>query len=514
MRTANRLIFNTLVTFARMAVTVGLGLVTTRLLYEHIGEVNFGIYSVIAAALSFIALISNAILTSAQRHLAYELGRNNSRGLHSVFSTSLIVCFAFAAFAAALGMLFQPLVVHALRIPAERLDAATWVYTITLLGISCSMIATPFFAVFGARQAMAQDAVFSIFTSIVGLVVVFLLPYSSADSLASYATFLVAGQVFLLTAQAVRGLILFPETRFRFKLIEFGVARQLLSFAGWNLLGVFAWQVRAQGGNIVLNLFFGPAANASYAVASQASMYMTNFSGTIARATQPAMTTMRGAGVNHQMYELALTTTKLTVAASSLVAIPAILDAKGLLQLWLGRIPTYAETFVPLMLVGVLIIQFITGHNLVINADGRIKRISRYMFWIIISPVPLSALLFSVSAAPPSYFFALVIISSLVGTLFYIVFVGRQIDMPLKKSMREIGRTVAPIACGTVMASLPLLLLSTSAWRFVAVFVAYAVVAIPATWIIGLAPRDRARFRTFAKFVKEIILRRLHAKSA
>ena len=53
------------------------------------------------------------------------------------------------------------------------------------------------------------------------------------------------------------------------------------SFAGWNLIGVFAGIVYNQGVNIVLNIFGGPIVNAARAIAFQvsgaANQLVTNF---------------------------------------------------------------------------------------------------------------------------------------------------------------------------------------------------------------------------------------------
>ncbi|CAN0371717.1 unnamed protein product [Laminaria digitata] len=53
-----------------MALTIGIGLVTTRLLLGMLGTVDFGLFFVLGGGLSLIMLISTALSDAAQRHMA------------------------------------------------------------------------------------------------------------------------------------------------------------------------------------------------------------------------------------------------------------------------------------------------------------------------------------------------------------------------------------------------------------------------------------------------------------
>jgi hypothetical protein len=53
MQVANKIAFNTGVLYAKMAITIGLSLYTTRLVLSELGVNDFGIYNLIAGIIAY-----------------------------------------------------------------------------------------------------------------------------------------------------------------------------------------------------------------------------------------------------------------------------------------------------------------------------------------------------------------------------------------------------------------------------------------------------------------------------
>ena len=60
----------------------------------------------------------------------------------------------------------------------------------------------------------------------------------------------------------------FAECRYRF-VLDRPLLKEMFCFAGWNFIGAGSAMLRDQGGNIVINLFYGTMVNAACGIAVQ-----------------------------------------------------------------------------------------------------------------------------------------------------------------------------------------------------------------------------------------------------
>lgn len=61
----------------------------------------------------------------------------------------------------------------------------------------------------------------------------------------------------------------------------------MMSFSMWNLFDMFAYTMKNQGLNVLLNAFFGPVVNAARGIASQIMSAIQSFSSNIIIAFRP-----------------------------------------------------------------------------------------------------------------------------------------------------------------------------------------------------------------------------------
>ncbi len=503
MRQANRLISNVLVTYLRMALTIGIGLATTRLLLSTLGEVDYGLFMVLGGGLSIIMVVSTALSDAAQRHLAFEIGRGDDHALRQVFSTSVVIYLVLGLLIAAVGLALRPAFLHGLTIPDARQAAAAWVYDLTLLNLSLSVLATPYLAVFIARQAMVQDAVFALLTSVAGLIAILLTPYVHADNLIGYALLITATRLGFMFLQIARGLLLFPESRFHLRHVKRARSKDLIGFAGWSFLGAVAWQLRTQGGQILLNIFFGPSVNAAYAIANQVAMYLSNFAGAILKAARPAMVSFEGRGQRQALQRMVLSTSKLTVVLLSCIAVPLLLETATVVDLWLATPPDYATGFVSLTVLWVLIFQLTAGHASGLIADGRIGAASRYGFLITLSPLPVAAGLYAFTDASPLWYVVCVVASVVGTTLFRVTYIGGLLQIPARDWVTAVlGPVLLTVGLGAAVALLVRLTLPEGVARLSGVVIVFGLVTLATAWRGVLNPDERARLVGFAAAVR------------
>ena len=158
----NRLAKNTILLYVRMLFTMWLNLYTTRLTLANLGVEDMGIYGVVGSIVSMFAVFSGGMGNAVQRFLTYEIGRDNGDP-NKVFCSCLNVIFLLS------GIIFILLEVGGLwflhtkiNIPAESMDAAQWVFQISVLTCIVNLISIPYNSLIVAHEKMNAFAAISI----------------------------------------------------------------------------------------------------------------------------------------------------------------------------------------------------------------------------------------------------------------------------------------------------------------------------------------------------------------
>lgn len=125
----------------------------------------------------------------------------------------------------------------------------------------------------------------------------------------------------------------FTEIKFEFKYYP-SLFKSILGFSGWNLLGTFAFMLKGQGLNMLLNLFFGPMINAARGVAFQVNSAISGFSQNITLAFRPQIVNSYANNnfvkVRHLMY----TESRICFMLIAALITPLIIDLDYILCLW------------------------------------------------------------------------------------------------------------------------------------------------------------------------------------
>jgi|GEM_PF-2536721 len=507
MRQSTRLIVNSLAVYLRMVLTVGIGLYTTRLVFRLLGDVDYGLLSVLGAGGGLLLIFSDALVGSAQRHLAHELGRGDRQQLRIVFSTSVILFFAAGLTVLLVGGAISFSLVHVLAIPVERQVTCYWVFLMTLVMLAANVWGTPFRAMMTAHQSMILLSFLELLQSVLQLAAAVLLISTPGDRLMVYALALlvVTGITTLLSVGVC--LLWYPEGRPSLGLFRWSELRSIGRVAGWGVLGGTSWRLFMQGATIILNLAFGPLANAAYAVALQLNGYQNSLAEPIRRTVQPVLSYLYARNEQSRLQFLVLAASKYQVILMLYVAIPIMLETEGLLTLWLGSSPPYTSAMLRWIVFGFMAFYLTNGFDMLVLATGKLAHYTLLSTATNCLYIVVPALLFAtVSVGPWAMPAAFAVITILTAPLraFY---AGQQIGLSVRAWSRHVLAPVAAVAVvGMAAAATAHLLLEPSPHRLFVVACAHAVAAAPATWILALGPDEKQHFlRMWRQLIRGIL---------
>lgn len=388
---ANKLIAkNTIILNIRLVIVLIINLVISRFVLQNLGVTDYGLYTLVGGFVSLLTILTSAITGTAQRFITYELGRGDEQYLSKVFSNILnaigIITIGIIIVGTLLGFL---IVKDYLNIPSEKSTAAIFVYYCSLLTFAVNLIIVPYMALVNAYEHMRWYAIVSIIDAVLKLGVVALLVLFTKSRVEIYA-------LLLLFVCLINFLLYYVYCRREFssskyyKYFDKAIVKEMFSFSIWMGLGSAAGIIKDQGGNILINLFFGLTLNASMGIANQIRSLLGQFANNIGMAIAPQITKSYAEGQVDRAIRLTFFRTKCQGVFIMLIAIPIIIYTDEILALWLGDVPEYSTVFVRQMCFICIFNSIAQGYGPLFLAIGNIKKYQILGSMVLLSYIPLT----------------------------------------------------------------------------------------------------------------------------
>ena len=368
-----RIAKNTLLLYMRMGLIMIISLWASRVVLSTLGETDFGLYNVIGGIVVAFSFLNGVMNSSCNRYYATQLGRQDYEALHQVFKVNVTI---FLILAAAILLLSESvglwIMERKMNIPAQRLTACRWVYQLSIFSFLCSVVAIPYRAIITAKEKMKVYAYCSVVEAALKLGIVFLLSISPIDRLVFYALMM------LLVSLATNGFYIlychrcYPECRYDWH-CDKALAREIVSFNGWGVLGSMATIGKNQGVNILLNMFFGPAVNAARGLANQVYVNVYQFVQNYVLAFNPQIVKSYAAGERGAMMRLVFQASRFSYFLLYALVLPLLLEMDCVLGLWLKEVPALTASFASIMLAVSLVDSFHDPLFYAVQATGKVK---------------------------------------------------------------------------------------------------------------------------------------------
>ena len=395
-----RIAKNTMFLYVRMLLIMGVTLYTSRVVLEALGVEDFGIYNVVGGVVVLFTFVNNAMVSSTQRFLNYELGRKDQEATAHVFSASVTIhwCIAIVTLilAETVGFWF---LLNYIQYPQEREWAVIITYQFAIFSTYVNMVRAPYNAAIIAYEKMSFYAYISVIEAILRLLIAYLLSLANFDRLIFYSflMFSVIGIVTFGYYMYCRSY--FSTCRYTYRW-EKELYKRLMGFSGWSLFGGIANMGASQGLNILLNMFFGVTVNAAMGIANQVHTAVYSFVSNFQTAFNPQIIKSYAAGDRAYFIDLIMRTSKYSYFLLYLISLPIYLCSEEILSLWLGLVPEHTVSFCRWMIVFSLL-DAIQGPLWVsVQATGKIRDYQVLMSIMILANLPLSYLFLKLGYVP------------------------------------------------------------------------------------------------------------------
>jgi O-antigen/teichoic acid export membrane protein len=412
-----RIAKNTLFLYFRMMFTMLITLYTSRVVLQVLGVNDYGLYTVVGGVVSMLSFLNAALSTGSSRFLTFELGTGDFEKLRKTFSTVLnihiIIAIVIVVLSETLGLWF---VYYKLSIPLDRMNAALWVYHISVFTAIISITQVPYNASIISHEKMGVFAFASIVEVSAKLGIVSLLRCCNIDKLIFYSVLLCFIQVGMALFYRFYCTLKFQETHYEF-ILDRNILKSVAGFSGWSLFAASSIALNNHGTTIITNMFFGPAVVTARAISAQVNIAASQFVQNFRTAVNPQIVKKYAVEDYEGSKQLLLNSAKFSFYLMFMLGLPIILLAEPLLKLWLGQVPEYSVIFLQLIIVQSLFSVFDTSFYTALYAKGQLKENAMISPIIGFIQFPVIYLLFKMGHSPVVLSYAGIIVYAVLGLI-------------------------------------------------------------------------------------------------
>lgn len=406
-----RIAKNTLILYFRMLFMMFIGLYTSRINLQSLGVEDYGIYNVVGGIVVMFSIINGSITASISRFLTFELGRGNIEKLKRIFSTSITIQIGISLIilllAETIGLWFLN---NKMVIPESRIYAANWVYQFSIMTFILNLVSMPYNACIVAHERMSAFAWITIYDAIAKLLIAWFTFIVPMDKLIFFSGFIVIvafTQRMIYTFYCARN---FEECHYSF-FLDKELVKNMSSFAGWNFIGASSAILRDTGGNIVINLFCGPAVNAARGIANQVNGAVLGFANSFMTAINPQITKLYASGEYEKMMSVIYKGAKFSFFLMLLLGLPVMMESEYIIYLWLGQIPNHTVLFVQLTILYAMSESISNPLVTAMLATGKIKNYQIVVGGLQMLNLPVSYICLRLGCIPEAVLIVAIIIS-------------------------------------------------------------------------------------------------------
>lgn len=439
-----RIAKNTLMLYIRMLISMMVGLFTSRVIINTLGEVDFGLNNVVGGIVVMFSFINTAMANATSRHLTFALGTDNDNLLKKTFSACvtihILIAVLILVLSETIGLWFF---YHKMVIPTERLDAAFWVFQLSVLASMLTIMNVPYMSSVISHEKMGAFAWLSISDVILKLIIVYMLWIIPYDKLIVYAILLFA--VHLINWSIYHFYCVFNFTECHWKLFwDKTLYKELTSFAGWTLIGNLAVVLYSQGLNLLLNIFFGPSINAARAISSRVQSLIVQFSNSFQTALNPQITKTYAIKDLPYMHSLIFASSKYSCFLLFFLSLPILIESRQILSLWLGLVPEYTVSFLRITLLSSIIDSISNPIIISAQATGKIKIYQIVVGGIQLLIVPIAYIFLKLDCNPTSVYIVqlIIVITAHVARL---LMIRPMISLSLKEYIKKVLLRIIPV---------------------------------------------------------------------
>lgn len=341
-RRASVILINSLTTYARMAISLVLGLLTTRTALDVLTQQSpaakelFGVFMLLISISTATQFLNESVQQAMIRFLAISLQTENRQRTQQLFNSGWIMSTAIGLSVAVLMAAFAPWLVRVFNIPPELTTQAQTIVWLSALAQAITAMSQPWSAAISAEDRYTLLNVLYVLQQVLTLAGLNLIRFLPEGLLINLSLAWLVPGVLIGVGLAGWTMLKKPFLRLDWRTVNLRDCQQLFSLGGWSSLIGFASNLYERTDQILINLLIGPAANAIYAVTVQLGGALNRLVTSFTTVLLPTASRVSVDGSTWEKQQLILRATRYVLVLALPILVGVVIFRHQIIELWLG----------------------------------------------------------------------------------------------------------------------------------------------------------------------------------
>lgn len=371
-----QILLNIFSNYAGRAVGMLLGFFLVPFLIYKLGVEIFGLIVVFESIMKLMETMSTSVRVALSRYATYSLSQERRSDFVAYLSTGrgLLFIISFAIFL--LGFIVSFWIPDIFRIPAGRHHECQQYFALITATFAITVPNSVFWAGLYAKQRFDLINLAGSIGTLLRAAAVFLI-FSLAPK--QYVSLVTYGGIYLVLTWSQNYAVYFtfrklmPDVRIRLKYFQIEKVKEILSFSGYTLSSHISSSLNENATNFIINIFWGPAANAIYGVGRKFSGLIESIILEPTWTLTPTFTDLIAKGEKNKLKILIFVFTKAMTILCLPIFLTLMIFSKPILFQWVGGGFDQAPWIMVLSILPQCVyIPTASTHNLP-NAFGKVK---------------------------------------------------------------------------------------------------------------------------------------------
>jgi len=372
----NQIVKNIFSNYFANFLQMGLGIMIVPFLIHKLGKNTFGIIVLVETLIGFFEIMATSVRVSLSRYVTFSLSQNNKQDFLEYLSSGRYILFLVTGFVFIIGSLLSLYFQKVFQVPANLVGQSKVLFFIINLSFVFTIPNIIYWSILYAKQRF--DLINTAFSMGIILRAFFIFLIFSLVP-ASYNPLIIYGFIYLSMKLMENFLVyrwhksVVPDIVLSLSYFRFDRIKHILSFSAYSSLTSIAFLLYENTAIILVNILYGPAVNAIYAVSLKIPTMLKNL---FARATwtlNPTITDLVAKNDNERIESLFFVYSRAISIATIPLCLWLFFMANKIITLWVGKDFIQAAYLLMIHLVPLVIILPLEAVNCIVNAHAKVK---------------------------------------------------------------------------------------------------------------------------------------------
>ncbi|MHC5076432.1 MAG: lipopolysaccharide biosynthesis protein [Planctomycetota bacterium] len=321
-----------------------------RYLLKRISTEEYSIYPVLASLIVFLPLFISVFTAGLARYIVEAYANGDDKRVRQIVSSIFALLSGIAFLILAIGLVCAWFVDSILTIDLRFVSDARIMFSLMVISFTFNTIVSPFRTGFHVRQKFVLLNMIQVGRELLYIAILFTLLFGVSTRVLWVAVASASANICSVSVITLISRRLVPALRFRWNSIDWSVAREVISFGGWSLIGQLAGLIRLHLDPIILNKLGTPLDVTCFHLGSMPVRKIKRLSTRVKQPLAPQLTAMHAMDDQNALRHVYLTGNRYGLWSLLIITLPLMVYAHEIIPLWVG------EKFIPAAPVGILLL--------------------------------------------------------------------------------------------------------------------------------------------------------------